>query len=118
MIIGIIISFVIVMAIFEFSSRATYGKFLKDEEVFDYLYEFEPFEKNPFNSDILGPALDKEDPFNNRNLKILKSNKFIGQVKLSILCKYYISTVGMVPRWSKAHSVIKYLHQTSPTPNL
>ena len=100
-------------AVMEFATITTYGKLLKDDVVFDFLYEFEPFEKNPFDESILGPKLDPENMFSESNLKRLKSHKFISHTRFSLLSKYYISGLGIVPRWSQSHEVITKLYKTT-----
>lgn len=113
-----LVIFIFFVAVFEFATFLTYGKLLKDGEVFEYLYEFEPFEKNPFDNGILGPAFNKEDMFSESNMKRFKSGKFISHTKFSLLSKYYISGLGIVPRWSEAHKTINKLYKNAKTPNL
>jgi hypothetical protein len=108
-----LIILIIFFGVFEFATLTTYGELLKDDAVFDYLYEFEPFEKNPFDNGILGPALDRENAFSESNLKRLKSHKFISHTKFSLLSKYYISGLGTVPRWSEAHKTISKLYKNA-----
>lgn len=111
--IELIIILIVFLGVFEFATLTTYGKLLKDDVVFDFLYEFEPFEKNPFDNGILGPALDRENAFSESNLKRLKSHKFISHTKLSLLAKYYIHDLGIVPRWSQAHKTITKLYKNA-----
>ena len=113
-----VIFLILIVGCFEFATFSTYGKFLKNEEVFDYLYEFEPFEKNPFDNGILGPAFNKEDMFGESNMKRFKSNKFISHTKFSLLSKYYISGLGIVPRWSEAHKTINKLYKNAKPTNI
>lgn len=112
MIVSIII-LIVFLGVFEFATLTTYGKLLKDDVVFDYLYEFEPFEKNPFDNGILGPSLDKDYLSMERNMKIMKSGKFISHTKFSLLSKYYISGLGTIPRWSQAHKTITKLYKNA-----
>lgn len=100
---------------FEFATLTTYGKLLKDDVVYDFLYEFEPFEKNPFDDGILGPKFDKDYLSMERNMKIMRSGKFISHTKFSLLSKYYIQDLGIVPRWSQAHKTITKLYKTTRT---
>lgn len=114
----VVLILIIFVGVSEFATFSTYGKFLKDKEVFDYLYEFEPFEKNPFDNKILGPAFDKENMFSESNMKRFRSGNFISHTRLSLLSKYYISGLGIVPRWSDAHKTINKLYERSKTPNI
>lgn len=114
----VVLILIIFVGVFEFATFSTYGKFLKDNEVFDYLYEFEPFEKNPFDDNILGPKFDKDYLSMERNMKIMRTSKFISHTRLSLLSKYYISGLGIVPRWSEAHKTINKLYERAKTPNI
>ena len=116
MIVTLIITFAILIGVSEFATFATYGKFLKDDQVLDFLYEYEPFEKNPFDNDILGPSFDKENIASERNLKIVRNSCFISRTRFSLLSKYYISGYGRVLRWSTSHGVINRLYNISKTP--
>lgn len=116
MLLTLTILFAILIGVSEFATFITYGKFLKDDEVLNFLYEYEPFEKNPFENDILGPSFDKENIASERNLKIVRNRRFISRTRFSPLSKYYISGYGRVLRWSTAHVVINRLYNISKTP--
>lgn len=111
--IAILIWVILFVAASELATMKVYGKFLKDDVVYDFLYEFEPFEKNPFDEGILGPKFDKDYLSMERNMKIMRTGKFISHTRFSLLSKYYIQELGIVPRWSQAHKTITKLYKTT-----
>ena len=111
----LLIILIVFFGVFEFATLTTYGELLKDEAIYDFLYEFEPFEKNPFDDGILSPKFDKDYLSMERNMKIMRSNKFISHTRFSLLSKYYISGLGTIPRWSEAHKTITKLYRNTKT---
>jgi ATP/ADP translocase len=69
------------------------------------------FSKNPFNTDILSPSV-KEKTFE-ESIKILTDSRYISIITLSLLSKYQVKGMGLVPKWSKAHRQIKELYKQS-----
>ncbi len=109
-----VFTFVFVMSLIsELGSYSVYGKLLTDEQVFDYLMKFEPFELNPFNESIISPKLnfDGEDDKFESVLERLRDGKFISTVSLTLSSRYYISGLGRVQRWSRGHYMIKELYK-------
>ena len=108
-------SLIIVLLIYifatEYSSYSVYGKFLKDEIVIKYLEDFKPFSVNQFDSSIISPEINfKENGF---DLERLRNSKYISKTRLCIGSKYYISTLGRVPIWSKSHKLINELFKNT-----
>ena len=108
----ILLVLTILLLILEFSTIATYGWYIKDEVVFDYLYEFEPFEKNPFDNKILGPVLNVDGDVK-KMIHRAKNGKYISHTPFSPLSKYHISGKGPILRWTEAHKVINNLYKTT-----
>lgn len=83
------ITLIIVLAIivaFEMSTWLVYGSFV-DKEVQERYLNKVNVERNPFCSSIL----------------YVDELPFVAKLPLPLFCKYYISDVGTVPRWSKLH---------------
>jgi hypothetical protein len=111
-----ILTFTIVLSIvlfaIEFASAAVYGRLIGDSIVLKYLDEFKPFSVNQFNDAIISPAFDSTKTIEEIKHRV-RNGKFISKTPLSITSKYYISTVGRVPRWSKTNDLIEELYKTS-----
>ena len=73
----------------ELATRITYGRYLSNEEILNYLTKNKPFDLNPYDTNILSGNHNK------------RFSGFISKPYSSILSKYYISGRGLVPRWSK-----------------
>jgi len=113
---AIILPLLIILFIFELTTRAVYGRFIKDEEGLEYINKYGVFSKNPYNHDILSPSTD-EKRFK-ETLEILRDNRYISLTKLAILSKYHISGMGRVFIWSKTHKAIKELYKNSKTDDI
>lgn len=111
-----ILTFIIVLSVvlllLEFSSAMVYGRLIGDSVVLKYLDEFKPFSVNQFNDAIISPAFDRTKTIEEIKHRV-RNGKFISKTPLSITSKYYISTIGRVPRWSKTNDLIKELYKTS-----
>jgi hypothetical protein len=107
---AIILPLLIIFFIFEFTTRAVYGRFIKDEEGLEYINKYGVFSKNPYNHEILSPSTD--DKRFKETMEIIRDHRYIALTKLSILSNYHISGMGRVFIWSKTHRAIKelYLH--------
>jgi len=110
-VITILIALVAVLVLSEFASTMVYGWFISDEVALNYIEKFQPFEINPFNEDIISPGFDPSRPVTEIKHRIL-NGKYISKVPLGLISKYHISTIGRIPRWSKAHQVITELYKT------
>lgn len=95
----------------EFANISVYGWFAKEEDIMNYINEYGIFSKNPFNTDILSPSV-KEKTFE-ESIKILTDTRYISIITLSLLSKYQVKGMGLVPKWSKAHRQIKELYKQS-----
>ena len=80
------IIFIIVFSIFEFSRHFVYGKFV-------YKYELKQYK-------LIFDILHRKD----------LSMEYISTIPFTFTSKYYIASVGFVPRWSKLHKDIKKLY--------
>jgi hypothetical protein len=113
---GAISTFIIVLSVvllvLEFSSAAVYGRLIGDSVILKYLDEFKPFSVNQFNDVIISPAFDSTKTIEEIKHRV-RNGKFISKTPLSITSKYYISTIGRVPRWSKTNDLIEELYKTS-----
>ena len=97
--------------VFEGSTHSVYGKFLSDELVDAYIEEFQPFEFNPFDNDIVSPKMKLDDDYSiERILHVSKNGRFISKTKISILSRYYINGLGRIPIWSRSHKKVKELY--------
>lgn len=107
---AILIAFVIVTVISEISSSLTYGKFIKDDVVYDYIKSHKKFGLNPFDVSIMSPEYNFNDDFHELT-KIIKDHRFIAKTRLVLLSDYYISGVGRIPIWSKSNTKIKEMYK-------
>lgn len=109
---GTIIIFCTIFTIVsEFATHLTYGKFLSDNDVFDYLDRYESFSKNPYESSILSGDIDWSDT--KKVIEKLGQNDFISTTRMSLFSKYYISGKGRVFAWSKGSKEIDKLYKVS-----
>ena len=92
----ILVSTIMFIGVVELSLFITYGSFVKEKDVKEYLdKEDGNFELNPYNKDII---ISFRKPWD---------GKFIDKhVPLSFLSKYYIQGMGRVWRWSEGHKRI------------
>lgn len=111
-VITILIALVAVLVLSEFANTIVYGWFISDKVALTYIEKFQPFEVNPFNDDIISPGFDSSKPVTEIRYRIL-NGKYISKVPLGLISKYHISTIGRIPRWSKAHQVITELYKTA-----
>jgi len=83
----------VIVCVTRLSSYMIFGSFIKDEEWVPIL------EKQSQNGSSL-------NPFDSDMIYIGKL-PYITHLPFDILGKYYISSIGIVPRWSKSHKLIK-----------
>lgn len=107
----IILFCVVFTIISEFATHTTYGKFLNDQEVFDYLKRYESFSLNPFDHSIVSGDIDYKNV--EQVLEKLRNGDFISTTPLSLFSKYYISGIGRVFAWSKGTKEIDKVFKTS-----
>ena len=102
----------VLFLVFEGTTHSVYGKFLSDEIVDAYIEEFEPFEFNPFDNDIVSPKMKFDDDYDiERMIHVAKNGRFISKTKVSILSRYYINNLGRVPIWSTSHKKVRDLYK-------
>jgi len=89
-IISIVVLFILILRL---ATWMTYDSLIKDEE-------WVP---------ILEKQIQKGSKLDSLCYDIIYIGKlpYISNVPLDILGKYYISSIGVVPRWSKSHKLIK-----------
>jgi hypothetical protein len=105
-------SILVATLLFELAATYVYGWFISDDVALDYIEKFKPFEVNPFNDDIVSPGFDSTKPISEIKYRIL-NGKYIGKVPFPLISKYHISTIGRIPRWSRAHAEINELYKTA-----
>lgn len=108
----LIISLLMVILILELSTYSIYGQLLSNNKVDEYLTKYQPFRKNPYNSNIISPKLLIDDLSHNEFQDRLMRGGYISTTPFSLTSKYYINGLGCVPRWSKSHKKIKNLFKT------
>lgn len=101
----------IVTVVIEFANFSVYGWIVDDKVVDDYINEYKVFSKNPFNHDIISPSV-RDNTFE-ESVKILMDDRYISKISLSLLFKYQVKGVGLVPVWSDTHKKIKELYKNS-----
>ena len=108
----IIIVCVIFTIVSEWATYLTYGRFLKDEEVLNYLKKYKSFSINQFEHSIISGDID----FSNTKevMEKLKNADFISTTRMSVLSKYYIHGYGRIRSWSTGAKIIDKLYKTSP----
>jgi len=83
----------LIVGSFRLATWMVYGSLIKDEDwvpILEIQIQKRP-ELNRFDSDII----------------YIGKLPYITDVPFDILGKYYISNVGVVPRWSKSHKIIE-----------
>lgn len=109
----LIISLLMVILIFELSTYSIYGQLISNDKVDEYLRKYQPFKKNPYNSDIISPKLLIDGLPHNEFIDRLNNGGHISTTTFSLTTKYYISGLGCIPRWSKSHKKIKNLFKSN-----
>lgn len=88
----ILILLLLLFIIIEISCYLVYGPFISKEFQKYFLnLEKSDYSLNSFDSSIL----------------IIRNTKSIYRLSFRLLCKYYITGVGQVPRWTKLHTKIE-----------
>ena len=109
----LIICLLVVIIIVELSTYSIYGQLISNDIVDEYLRKYQPFKKNPYNSNIISPKLLIDDLPHNEFQDRLMHGGYISTTLFSLTSKYYINGLGRVPRWSKSHKKIKNLFKTN-----
>jgi hypothetical protein len=110
--ISIIIFCVIFTVVAEWATYATYGRFLKDEEVLDYLKKYKSFSINQFEHSIISGDVDYSNA--EEVFRKIMDGDFISTTRMSILSKYYIHGYGRIRSWSNGAKIIDKLFKTAP----
>lgn len=109
---GLLIVLGVLFLVFEGTTHSVYGNFLSDELVDAYIEEFEPFEFNPFDDDIVSPKMKFDDDYDiERMLHVANNGRFISKTKISFLSRYYINKLGRIPIWSTSHKKVRDLYK-------
>lgn len=107
------IALVIILTVFlltlEFAAKSTYGSFLSNEEVSDYINQFDYFEANPYSATLISGGNENETTY--EILERLNDRSFISVTALPLYSKYYINGKGRVLRFSSAHKQIDNLYK-------
>lgn len=97
----------------EWASRSTYGSFLSNEEISDYINQFDYFEANPYSSTLISGVNENETTY--EMLERLTDRSFISITQMSLFSKYYINGKGRVLRFSKSAEQIDNLYKNLKT---
>jgi hypothetical protein len=108
----IIIFCVVFTLVSEWSTYVTYGRFLKDEEVVEYIKKYKSFSINQFEHSIISGDIDWSNT--DEVMKKILNGDFISTTRMSVLSKYYIQGYGRVRSWSDGAKMIDKLYKTSP----
>ena len=96
----------------EWATHVTYGRFLKDEEVLNYLKKYKSFSINQFEHSIISGDIDWSNT--DEVMKKILNGDFISTTRMSVLSKYYIQGYGRVRSWSYGAKMIDKLYKTAP----
>jgi hypothetical protein len=89
----ILIIILTVLGVFRLSTWMVYGSLINDKQWYQVLEKQiqDNSELNPFDLDIIR----------------IGKLPFISKIPFDILGYYYIHNIGVIPRWSKSHKLIK-----------
>ncbi len=93
----ILIIILALILIFWIATIFTYGWYISDESIYDVLqrHKTSKISLNMFNASIIN----------------IGNMPYISSLPASLSCKYYISGMGIIPRWSKSHKLIKQCYK-------
>lgn len=95
---GVVAGVVVLLVINTITTKMVYGSRLRDAAIVPFLEsELKSYHLNPYSEDrsILSADYNR------------LGNPFISEISMGTFSKYYIFGKGTVPRWSKAHKLIR-----------